>query len=245
LLATEGSFSAIGFAQNLDTTQIPTPTQAAGSAAIAEHFRSGDAADASTDFSGNVIVAGVKNSPGGSLAGKWASDAEADTISRDNAENRAGLDVAGNTFVGDDTPCGGGNCPDALAEREALALEDGAYEPAETYTGKGSPIDVLEDRQGWVTGISVTGDDDELTVSYHAPSTAGCYVQLAQFDTDWLTTFGPGNLANTTAWTQASGGSQAQSVNFSGRPSLTKYYYRIGCKKLGIGEATTGAAGGG
>jgi hypothetical protein len=91
-----------------------------------------------------------------------------------------------------------------------------------------------------VTGISVAGDADSLTISYHAPTTTGCFVQLGRFSTDWAGTFSVANLANVTSWTQDTSASQSQSVQFTSLPPLTKHYYRIACAKSAIGEATTG-----
>jgi hypothetical protein len=147
--------------------------------------------------------------------------------------------MSGNAFVGSATPCSG-TCPDSLADRELIALEDDAWVPKAAYSGKGADIPAVEDAQGWVTGISLAGDADSITVSYHAPTTTGCYVQLGRFSTDWAGTFSVANLANITSWTQDASASQAQSVAFTSLPALTKHYYRIACLKSAIGEATTG-----
>jgi len=238
-LATEGSFDAIGIEQYLAVSSLPTPTQAAGAAAIAEHWKRGTSADPLTDFSSNVWVPGIQNSPSGTYTTKRASVDPTDTVSVDDASGRTALDMTGNVFVGSTTPCSG-TCPDSLADRELIALEDGTWVPKAAYSGKGADIPSVEDTQGWVTGISVAGDADSLTISYHAPTTTGCFVQLGRFSTDWAGTFSVANLANITSWTQDASASQAQSVAFTSLPALTKHYYRIACAKSAIGEATTG-----
>jgi hypothetical protein len=230
-----------------DETPSSWTSSAEGLTLFEGYFRRGASTDSLSQWGGtgdeNLHISGLESSSSGSYDSKAISTADADTISRNELENSvgrmSGLDTD-NTTIGDATACAAGTCPDTLDTRLGLALQASSYQPVSpTYDGKGVDLTDLADEQGFPGTITVTADDNDATITLHTPATAGCYFDIAPFDTSWSGTWD--TAGNVTRQLNADA-SQTQSEQFTSLTAETKYYYRVWggpCRKLAIGEFTT------
>jgi hypothetical protein len=115
-------------------------------------------------------------------------------------------------------------------------FENGKFKPTATYAGKGADLAALADAQGLPGPVSVSADHDSVTLSFHAPTTAACPVDLAPWAGNWAATWdAEGDI------TRASDPSpdQEQVVTFSGLNPETVYVYRGHCRRGFVGQVTT------
>jgi hypothetical protein len=235
---TEGSnTNRVGIYQETAGTnlQVPAPTQPGGLAAFDEFFQRGTAADPLSVISGNIAIPMLKNSSAGTYAVKAASTNPSDTHCQSSlagVTNMAGLPL---TYVGNThSPC-----DQSLNQRLALVFEDGAFTPTPTYAGKGADLAALSDAQGLPGPVAVIADHDSVSLSFPAPTTEACAVDLAAWAGAWATTWN--EAGNITRGADPSP-DQEQEVAFGGLNPNTTYAYRGHCKRAFIGQVTTAGA---
>lgn len=241
---TGGGSGNRGVRRLLGGTSLPAPSAEDGSAAWDETFISGTAADTLSFFRDNKIIPGVENSQT-SPSTKYDSVTDSETISCAEAIADATLSTfADLECIGSASACGGGPCPDSMEDRMNLAFEPGSWRPKAALSGYGADIDVLERDQLRTRNVQVEATGTSATITWDAPGSTGCLVQLAPWETSYNTTFSEGvgvkdpDMAEQTD----AGGDTDQTVTFGSLDALTKYGYRItgaGCPKERPGTFTT------
>ncbi len=235
---TEGSnTNRLGFFQDItgSNLQVPAPSAQGGLAAFDEYFQRGAGADPLSVISGNIAIPMLKNSSSGIYAEKAASSDPSDTHCQSSLAtqtNMAGLPL---TYVGNThSPC-----DESLNQRLDMAFESGSYVPQAAYAGKGADLSALADAQGLPGPVSVVADDHSVTLSFHAPSSQGCAVDLAPWAGTWSATWdAAGNITRAVDPSP----DQEQVVSFAGLSANTTYAYRGHCRREFIGQVTTAGA---
>jgi len=237
---TEGWFNTfIGIDAGVPITGgLPVMSENSGYAALQAFHIRGTSTDPLTDVSGNIGIPMLKTSSSGTFAVKAASPNIADAHCVDSVSSLAKVLNIPMTWVGDPNPCPS-SLVETVADRLNSVFEPGTWMPKPAYSGKGADIQGIADAMGQPGPVTVTADNDEFTLSFHAPSTTGCYGQRAVFDTDWATTWSEANLANMSNWIQDASASQTQSINLPGLAAGTRYLWRLYCSKGAIGDMTT------
>ena len=235
---TEGSnTNRVGFFQ--DTTgsnlQVPAPSQQGGLAAFDEYFQRGTGADPLSVISGNIAVPMIKNSSSGTYAVKAASADPSDTHCQSSLSAQTNMADLPLTYVGNThSPC-----DESLNQRLDLVFQNGSFGPNATYAGKGADLAALADAQGLPGPVTVTADHNSVTLSFHAPSTEACAVDLAPWAGSWAATW---DLASNIARGVDPSPDQEQVVSFAGLSPSTTYAYRGHCRREFIGQVTTAGA---
>ncbi|MEX2300845.1 MAG: fibronectin type III domain-containing protein [Bryobacterales bacterium] len=234
-VATEGSNSSeLGVRSLLpsSSTELPVPIETEGSAAFAECFVRGASPDPLSTFSDNVIIPGLESSRVGTYAVKADSTNTTDTVCVHELIGNSTLTTfADLQFVGSTA----NPCNESLNTRLNLAFENGTWKPKPAYAGYGADIDVLRDEQSQNQTAMVTATTNQATISWTAPDTDACKVDLTHTTLDFS------SAANITRQSYSGSPSKSQSVIFGGLTPGTDYAYRISCKRPVLrGLLTTG-----
>jgi hypothetical protein len=233
-----GNSTQIGVTSQLpgSNTELPAPVETDGSAAFAECFTRGVAADPLSTFSDNKIIPGLESSPSGVYATKASSTDTADTkcvhelIADPTMTTFTGLDFIGTT----DEPCN-----ESLNTRLDLAFEPGGFVPAAAYAGYGAGQgDAFEDAAYHVGPVTLSGDNDQINAAFHAAQALACSMTIAPWNTDLATSFASAGAIS------RFNGSDAQSQNISAvsLSPATRYVLYIaggGCRRAQWGDVTT------
>jgi hypothetical protein len=84
--------------------------------------------------------------------------------------------------------------------------------------------------------VTVEATDTTVTLSFHAPTTDACPVDLAPWTGSWLTTW---DAAGDITRAVDPAPDQEQVVEFTSLTAETQYAYRLHCRKGSIGLVTT------
>lgn len=234
---TEGSnTNRLGVVQATGSGQIPAETEDGGYAAFQEFHVRGAGTDPLSEISGNIAIPMLKNS---SAVSDYATAAAStnpavthcqSSLSTEDKMLNLPLTYVGNTH----SPC-----DESLNQRLALSLQNGSFAAAATYAGKGVDLGALSDAQGLPGPVAVVADHDSATLSFHAPTTDGCAVDLAPWAGTWAETWD--EESDITRGVDPSP-DQEQVVTFAGLNPTTTYAYRGHCKRGFIGQFTTAGA---
>jgi hypothetical protein len=218
-VASQGESGETGFGQLLGGSELPAPSSANGSSAFQDCYVSGTNADSLSFFGNNVIIPGVKASMSGLFSAKAASRSTADTwCAQEAVSDPRWQGFSGLRFVGSSAS----PCNESFEERLNAAFEPGTWRPKSAYAANGANIDTLEEEQGWTENITVARQGpSSVTISWMAPTPKACWAQVTP------TTFS--DVARMSDWRQALGGTESQSVVFSGLAPGTRYTYRVSC----------------
>jgi hypothetical protein len=233
---TEGAnTNLMGVFQDQASGQIPAETEDGGYAAFQEFNVRGTGTDPLSEWTGNIALPMLKQSNVGTYSVKAASSNPADTHCQSSLSVQDKVLNLPQTYVGNtNSPCN-----QSLNDRLALLFESGTFEPAATYSGKGADLGALADAQGLPGPVTVTANSSSVTLSFHAPTTAACPVDLTPWSGAWAASW---DNAGSITRAQDPSPDQEQVVSFGGLNPNTTYAYRGHCKRGFIGLVTTAGA---
>lgn len=227
---------------------LPTATADGGLTGLQGILRRNQASDLGngSSFSNVIGIPGIKTSSSETYAVKVASTSASHAYCVNSIKdlNRFdGLDGAGLTWIGDAATCAS-TLPETVQARINTAFDAAVWTPSATYTGKGADLADIADAMGFCGPVTVTADDDQFNLAFHAPSTEEVYVTYVAWTTDFATTMAA--LSGGTRALTADGATQSKTFTAGTLSAETQYLYTIaggasggGCRKPIWGQVTT------